>query len=311
VSALRPKAPVVRGSDCTVLEVAVAMSEARTDACLLVEPNGMLAGIVTDTDLARRVAAAGLDAAATRISAVMTAGPMCVSMDDSALDALGTMLDRHFRHLPVLGGAGSDHAVVGVLDIAKCLYDAISRLQKVARKSSEEAAATAAATAAAVEAAAAAMQAGMRRSGSRRDANLLALMQQALAPVLGGAAGGGGGGSATLGDVLKGSGREARVAPGESVEAAAAVMARCRKAVLVLAPEDGSLVGILTPKDIQNRVLAKGRSAAATAVADVMTPNPDGAPPDLTLIEALRQMHESRYLHLPVVAEGGAVLGLV
>ena len=37
------------------------------------------------------------------------------------------MVERRFRHLPVLD---ADGAVVGVLDIAKCLYDAISRLER-------------------------------------------------------------------------------------------------------------------------------------------------------------------------------------
>ncbi|GMI49882.1 hypothetical protein ScalyP_jg5320, partial [Parmales sp. scaly parma] len=35
--------------------------------------------------------------------------------------------ENHFRHLPVVDESG---AVVGLLDIAKCLYDAISKLEK-------------------------------------------------------------------------------------------------------------------------------------------------------------------------------------
>ena len=58
----------------------------------------------------------------------MTANPKCVSVDDSALDALEMMVDNRFRHLPVLNEEG---CVVGLLDIAKCLYEAISALEKV------------------------------------------------------------------------------------------------------------------------------------------------------------------------------------
>eukprot|EP00981_Chlorochromonas_danica_P015755 scaffold14380_cov486-Ochromonas_danica.AAC.1 len=58
----------------------------------------------------------------------MTRNPKCVHVDDSALDALELMVDNHFRHLPVLDNSG---VVVGLLDIAKCLYDAISILEKV------------------------------------------------------------------------------------------------------------------------------------------------------------------------------------
>jgi CBS domain-containing protein len=59
-------------------------------------------------------------------------------------------------------------------------------------------------------------------------------------------------------------------------------------------------------------VLAKGLSPDDTAVADVMTPSPDSVAPELTVLDALHQMHECRYLHLPVVEPAsGRVVGLV
>jgi CBS domain-containing protein len=62
------------------------------------------------------------------VSTVMTKNPKCVQDDDSALDALEMMVDNRFRHLPVMDEKG---AIIGLLDIAKCLYDAISVLEKV------------------------------------------------------------------------------------------------------------------------------------------------------------------------------------
>merc|ERR1719506_2827527 len=52
---------------------------------------------------------------------------MCVSMTDSATDALVTMVDNQFRHLPVTDSQGS---IVGLLDIAKCLNSIISKLER-------------------------------------------------------------------------------------------------------------------------------------------------------------------------------------
>lgn len=49
----------------------------------------------------RRVVAKGLRASTTPVSEVMTANPTMVRMDDKALDCLGIMIERHFRHLPV------------------------------------------------------------------------------------------------------------------------------------------------------------------------------------------------------------------
>ena len=60
-----------------------------------------------------------------------------------------------------------------------------------------------------------------------------------------------------------------------------------------------------------NRVIAKGLSPADTLVSEVMTSNPDCVSPDLTLLDALREMHDQKYLHLPVRDETTGVLGLV
>ena len=75
----------------------------------------------------RRVVAKDVDPS-TSVDAIMTKKPKCVCMDDNATDALIMMMDNHFRHLPVLDGEGS---IVAVLDIAKCMYDAISKIEKV------------------------------------------------------------------------------------------------------------------------------------------------------------------------------------
>lgn len=49
----------------------------------------------------RRVVAVGVDPHSTAASDVMTPNPTTVLTEDSAMEALGIMLGRHFRHLPV------------------------------------------------------------------------------------------------------------------------------------------------------------------------------------------------------------------
>jgi len=123
---LRPKKPLIKSSEETILEVAKFLSQKRGDAALLTDASGGLAGIITDNDICRRVVAQSLDVGSS-VSSVMTANPKCVAMNDDGMDALGVMIENHFRHLPVVDESG---AVVGLLDIAKCLYDAISKLEK-------------------------------------------------------------------------------------------------------------------------------------------------------------------------------------
>ena len=85
-------------------------------------------GIITDNDITRRVVSQFLAPSISKVDSAMTRNPKCVHSEDPALDALEMMVDNRFRHLPVLDREG---VVVGLLDIAKCLYDAISVLEKV------------------------------------------------------------------------------------------------------------------------------------------------------------------------------------
>jgi CBS domain-containing protein len=73
---------------------------------------------------------------------------------------------------------------------------------------------------------------------------------------------------------------------------------------------DRRLVGIFTGRDAVHRVLADGKSAARTTLAEVMTRDPDTMPPGKTAIEALRLMEDRRYRHVPIV-DGGNVVGIV
>lgn len=100
-----------------------------------------------------------------------------------------------------------------------------------------------------------------------------------------------------------------RAPPGTTVADAARQMAEQKvSAVLVL---DGSrLAGIFTERDAVFRVIATGRDARSTTLADVMTADPITIAPDKTFGQALALMHERGIRHVPVV-ENGKVVGVV
>ena len=52
---------------------------------------------------------------------------------------------------------------------------------------------------------------------------------------------------------------------------------------------EDQLAGIITPKDIMVRVVAKELDPDTTPVSAVMTPNPDTVTQDMTVVEALRE----------------------
>ena len=292
VSSLRPKKPLISSVGDSVLSVTQMLASKRGSASLIVNDEGGLAGIITDTDITRRLVAKHLDAASTSVSKVMTPNPTCVSMLDSAMDAMTTMVENHFRHLPVVDDKGG---VVGLLDIAKCLNDAISKLEKKSKSSSGSVAQSEA-----QEALSQAMQ-----SQGAQGAQAAAL-QALLAPLMNQAFGNQA--SPTLRSLLAGK-PSTVVQLGTSVFEAGTKMAESRKAALVV--EDGNLVGIFGFKDMMTRVVAKELPMDDTEISAVMTPNPESVSPDMTVLEALQTMHDNKFLTLPVCEENGTVVGLV
>lgn len=92
------------------------------------------------------------------------------------------------------------------------------------------------------------------------------------------------------------------------LEAARYMMEHSVGAVPVL--RDGNLTGILSERDIMNRVVAVGRTPGTTAVSEVMTANPRAVAADESIEECLFIMREFGFRHLPIV-DGKELKGLV
>lgn len=97
--------------------------------------------------------------------------------------------------------------------------------------------------------------------------------------------------------------------PDTTVSAAAKLMAK-KNVGAIMVVEDEHLVGIFTERDALVRVMAQGRDAKATLLADVMTTEPQTVDPSKTFGSALLMMYENGFRHVPVVEEG-KVIGIV
>ncbi len=95
-----------------------------------------------------------------------------------------------------------------------------------------------------------------------------------------------------------------------SVMEACRLMSERRAGSVAVVDEAGRLVGIFTGRDAVSRVLAGGRDAATTRLADVMTPDPQKLSPEQSAIDALRLMWDGGFRHLPMVKQG-KVVGVV
>lgn len=282
----------------TIVEAARHMAAKRLDFVLVVDVMGRLVGIVTDKDLAFRVVAEGLDPRQTTVSQVMTRDPQCVQSSLGVFEALEVMSKNHFRHLPVK----EDERVLGVLDIAKCLYDALQKL--------ELADAAAHQIASALETVGKEFAGVMEKKTRNNDAlNYADALRDALS-------------SPKLSSILScdddcdaiGGDPQCLVVTLKCTVLQAVKQLKERKetALLVTDEQGAALVGIFTTKDVLLRVVAAGLDANTTSIIRVMTPHPDAATPDVSIVSALRQMHNGHYLHLPVLsARDKSIIGVV
>ncbi|XP_065026716.1 CBS domain-containing protein CBSCBSPB5-like isoform X2 [Musa acuminata AAA Group] len=127
---IRVSKSLTLAENSTVHEACRRMAVQRVDAVLLTDSNALLCGILTDKDITTRVVARELKLQETQVSKVMTRNPFFVLSDTLAVEALQKMVQGKFRHLPIV----ENGEVIGLLDIAKCLYDAIARMEREAEK---------------------------------------------------------------------------------------------------------------------------------------------------------------------------------
>ena len=73
---------------------------------------------------------------------------------------------------------------------------------------------------------------------------------------------------------------------------------------------NGEIVGILTERDMLERVLEECKDPKETRVSEIMTRKVIVGKPDMQLIEATRLMFEEKVKKLPIV-EGKQLIGLI
>ncbi|KAI8139775.1 hypothetical protein BJV82DRAFT_626072 [Fennellomyces sp. T-0311] len=265
-----------------VIEAAQLMAAKRSDCVLVVDDEEHLSGIFTAKDLAYRVVANHLDTRSTTVSEIMTRGPMCVTADTSAQDALNLMVSRGFRHLPVCNEEGD---IFGLLDITKCLYEALNKMERAYESSRK--------LYDALE--------GVEREWAKNSPAQFVQYMDALRDKMS---------CPDLTTVLDDDHPVVQVPVKAAVRDVAKLMKEYRTtAVLVM--DHGGLAGIFTSKDIVLRVIAAGLVPDNCSVVRVMTPHPDVATTSTSILEALKKMHDGHYLNLPVLDEDRNICGLV
>jgi len=103
----------------------------------------------------------------------------------------------------------------------------------------------------------------------------------------------------------------ASLPPGASALEAAQLMTEKHCAAVIIIDPSERMIGIITERDITQRVVAQDKPPSTTLVSDVMTSNPDALRADDRAGDALELMQVRGYRHLPVVDDQGKCLAVV
>lgn len=122
---VRPRL-VILGPNASALEAARALEKNKIGA-VVVQDAGRVVGIVTDRDLMVRVLAAGLDAANTPLSEVMTSPVATLSPADSPTDAIALMQKWNVRRIPLVEG----ERLVGIVTLDDLLLDEAAPIEQL------------------------------------------------------------------------------------------------------------------------------------------------------------------------------------
>ncbi len=101
------------------------------------------------------------------------------------------------------------------------------------------------------------------------------------------------------------------IAPTATARAVAVLLLEQRVGAAVVLDERGTLVGVISERDIVNRVVAVNLDPDTTAVADIMTKPVRTVRASDTSETALQTMMHGHFRHLPVVDEAGVVVGML
>ncbi|MCG2768309.1 MAG: CBS domain-containing protein [Chloroflexota bacterium] len=107
--------------DATVFDALSLMAEKNVGAVLVMDA-GLLVGILSERDYARKIILKGRASHDTRVREIMTENVVCVRPDQTTEECMALMTDKRIRHLPVIEGA----KVMGVVSIGDVVKAVIS-----------------------------------------------------------------------------------------------------------------------------------------------------------------------------------------
>ena len=109
----------------TLGDAAKLLAQRRIGALIVTGADGGVAGILSERDIVRRLAADGGDCLSASVASAMTANVISCAPNDSAQSLLERMTDGRFQHMPVM----DEGALAGVISIGDVVKAHISEIE--------------------------------------------------------------------------------------------------------------------------------------------------------------------------------------
>ncbi len=104
--------------EATVADAIRKMLDFHVGAVGVVDREGRIAGIFTERDVLRKLSLTKQDPEVTPVRELMTTPVEMATQETGPGEAMATMVERHFRHLPVVDDSGK---LLGILSIRNLL----------------------------------------------------------------------------------------------------------------------------------------------------------------------------------------------
>src|SRR5271169_731799 len=113
--------------EATAEQAIRTMLDLHVGAVAVIDEGHRVAGIFTERDVLSRLALATPDLRTLSVREVMTAPVEMATRATTAAEALATMVERHYRHLPIVD---DDGRLLGMLSIRNVLQAQIDTLKR-------------------------------------------------------------------------------------------------------------------------------------------------------------------------------------
>ncbi|HLK32818.1 MAG TPA: CBS domain-containing protein [Terriglobales bacterium] len=113
--------------EATVADAIHMMLDLHVGAVSVVDGERRVAGIFTERDVLQKVSLSGRNPASFPVREVMTTPVEMATLDTGAGEALATMVEQHYRHLPIVDDEGKLLGMLSIRNLLQWRVDDLTR----------------------------------------------------------------------------------------------------------------------------------------------------------------------------------------